>query len=137
MALDDSGADLQAVMTRTLSRRRERLLELRAQLASQEPRTRLARGRAQLARLEREATVQLQRQLSARRSWLRQLTGRLEALSPLGVLERGYGLVLDEKRSIIRDVSRVAPGQRVLVRLAKGGLLCRVEEVRSADGDDP
>jgi exodeoxyribonuclease VII large subunit len=130
LALDEAAAELQASFTRVLGVRRERAVELRSRLAAQEPRARLARDRAALSQLERELSVRLESGLARRRSRLEQLSGRLEALSPLGVLDRGYGLVLDANRSVIRDISTVAPGQLVTVRLAGGELSCRVEEVR-------
>ena len=68
---------------------------------------------------------------------LAQLSARLSGLSPLGVLERGFGLVLDDNRSIIRSVSAVEAGARINVRLSGGELICRVEEVKPRDGDGP
>jgi len=59
------------------------------------------------------------------------LAARLDALSPLGVLGRGYALCRNEARtSIIRSSSSVQPGDRVQVTLAEGELGCRVEETR-------
>ena len=60
------------------------------------------------------------------------MTGRLETLSPLGVLARGYAVCWNSDRSaIIRDAAAVTPGDRVRVTLQEGELDC---EVRSAHG---
>jgi exodeoxyribonuclease VII large subunit len=57
------------------------------------------------------------------------LAGRLENLSPLGVLARGYSVCWNEARTIIlRDAARVEPGQHVRVVLARGELFCEVKE---------
>jgi exodeoxyribonuclease VII large subunit len=62
------------------------------------------------------------------------LTGRLETLSPLAVLARGYAVCWNEDRTaIIRQASAVAPGDTVRVTLHEGELDC---EVRSAHGSD-
>ena len=62
------------------------------------------------------------------------LTGRLETLSPLAVLARGYAVCWnDERTAIIRQASAVTPGDRVRVTLHEGELDC---EVRSAHGSD-
>jgi exodeoxyribonuclease VII large subunit len=59
---------------------------------------------------------------------VRELAGRLDALSPLGVLARGYAVCWNEARtSIIRQARAVTPGEGVRVTLAEGELVCRVE----------
>jgi exodeoxyribonuclease VII large subunit len=60
---------------------------------------------------------------------LHTLAGRLESLSPLGVLGRGYAVCWNDDRTvIIRDASSVVPGQHVHVTLHKGALACEVRE---------
>jgi exodeoxyribonuclease VII large subunit len=54
--------------------------------------------------------------------------GRLEALSPLGVLQRGYALCWNATRDgIIRSSRAVNVGDAVHVTLAEGELTCRVD----------
>jgi exodeoxyribonuclease VII large subunit len=55
--------------------------------------------------------------------------GRLSALSPLAVLERGYSIThkLPEER-IVKDATALAAGDLVRVTLALGKVRCRVEE---------
>jgi exodeoxyribonuclease VII large subunit len=59
------------------------------------------------------------------------MMGRLDALSPLNVLKRGYSItrtVPDLK--VVRDSKQLAHGNKINVRLFKGELMCRVEEVK-------
>jgi len=59
---------------------------------------------------------------------LRTLAGRLESLSPLAVLGRGYAVCWNEERTaIVRSAGSVAPGDRVHVTLADGEIDCRVD----------
>ena len=51
----------------------------------------------------------------------------LDALSPLGVLQRGYAIAQDASGKPLRDAASVAAGDAVSVRLAKGRLNTRVE----------
>ena len=69
------------------------------------------------ARIERERT-----RLTAARD-------RLRLLGPAATLERGYAVVLDEDGHVVRDSADTAPGRRIAVRLARGRLAARVEEV--------
>jgi exodeoxyribonuclease VII large subunit len=51
----------------------------------------------------------------------------LDALSPLGVLQRGYAIAQDASGKPLRDAASVAQGDAVSVRLAKGRLHTRVD----------
>jgi len=57
---------------------------------------------------------------------------RLHGLSPLAILDRGYGLLetMPEHRRI-RDVGQVSVGDEILARLARGQLRCTVKDVRN------
>jgi exodeoxyribonuclease VII large subunit len=58
--------------------------------------------------------------LLRQRGALNQLTGQLEALSPLAILDRGYALVFDSSGALLTDASRVKVGDEISARLAKG-----------------
>jgi exodeoxyribonuclease VII large subunit len=63
------------------------------------------------------------------RDKLARVTARLEALSPLACLERGYSIThkLPEER-IVRDAGALNVGDRVRITFTAGKALCRVEE---------
>ncbi len=57
------------------------------------------------------------------------LSGRLDAVSPLAVLGRGYAIVRKlPEGSIIRSSSAVRKGDEVEARLGSGSILCTVQE---------
>jgi exodeoxyribonuclease VII large subunit len=58
-------------------------------------------------------------------------SGKIDALSPLGILQRGFSLCRDSKGLIIKDAAGVSPGDEVRVTLASGELDCRVEDVKN------
>jgi exodeoxyribonuclease VII large subunit len=109
--------------------------ELRADLArlrtalGRDTRRALERGRQSLQadaqRLRRAPALLLER----KRGRLDTLAGRLRALSPRATLERGYAIVRTEA-GIVRSAKAAAPGTRIDVELAEGGLGARVEETR-------
>lgn len=84
----------------------------------------------------RQTVDQLQRQLlnlmsqiiTRDRSRLAELAGRLETLSPLATLARGYSLCTSPEGNIIRESRQVSEGSRVNVYLHKGSLHCEVKE---------
>lgn len=60
---------------------------------------------------------------------IKALCGKLDALSPLKVLERGYAAVSDENGITIKNADNVNINDTINVRLCKGKLLCGVREV--------
>jgi exodeoxyribonuclease VII large subunit len=67
-------------------------------------------------------------ELARRRHAIESLAGRLDSLSPLGVLARGYAICTLETGRTLRRAGEVAVGATVRVRLAEGSLGCRVED---------
>lgn len=52
----------------------------------------------------------------------------LDALSPLKVLGRGYALARKSDGTVLRDAAQAEVGEDIRLRLAQGGLVCRVTE---------
>jgi exodeoxyribonuclease VII large subunit len=55
--------------------------------------------------------------------------GKLDSLSPLAVLERGYSIACLEDGTILKKSSQTFAGSRIQVRLHEGRLRCQVTEV--------
>jgi exodeoxyribonuclease VII large subunit len=57
------------------------------------------------------------------------VAGRLDTLSPLAVLGRGYAVAWNADRTrVLRDASVASPGDTVHVTLSRGELVCGVRE---------
>jgi exodeoxyribonuclease VII large subunit len=137
-----------------LQRRRDRLERLRGELARLSPSRQLDRRRDHLNGLGGRIAAAGQRALRDRSAALEgrrvparlrravddrlrnaevglgQRRRRLEALSPELVLARGYSITLDEDGRLLRSATETAPDRGIQVRLARGSLSARVEEVR-------
>ena len=50
------------------------------------------------------------------------LSGRLDALSPYNVLDRGFSFVADDKGNAVTSVSSLQPGTAITVRMKDGRL---------------
>lgn len=113
-----------------LERARARLARGTAALAARSPRAQVERARARAARASAAAEVAITRRLEQGRRRFIEWATRLDALSPLGVLARGFALVRRAQDGrIVRSSRDVRPTDRLDVRLAEGSLVARVESV--------
>jgi exodeoxyribonuclease VII large subunit len=75
----------------------------------------------------------MRRRLVERQHRLAGAAGRLDSLSPLAVLGRGYSLTRAADGRIVRAARQVRPGDPLSVLLHEGSLDCRVERARERD----
>jgi exodeoxyribonuclease VII large subunit len=107
--------------------RARRLQTVQRQLAAFGVERRLADIRTRLVAAEGKLSAAANRRVHRADAQLRGCASRLETLSPLAVLGRGYAVCWDADRArAIRDATDVAAGDTVHVRLAKGELDCEV-----------
>lgn len=136
-------AELRALLeqqARRMEKAQERRLELlrqRLRRLSERPVLRSPEGSLQQKelllellrqRLERaavSAVEQDQRRFAA-------LSGRLDALSPLKVLARGYA-VATRQEQVLHSVAQLSPGEEIRLRLADGTAFCAVECIEKGE----
>jgi len=121
--------DLRAAAGDAHARRERRFRELRLRLEACDLRRRLGGVRVRLAGAGARLDAAVTRRRTDAGGRLRVLVGRLESLSPLAVLGRGYAVCWDEGRTrVIRRAAALAPGDRVRVTLNEGEIGCEVRE---------
>jgi exodeoxyribonuclease VII large subunit len=120
--------DLRRVVQEATTRRERRWTLLRFRLEACDQRRRLTTLRARVAAGAGRIHAAVSRRTQRADGRFRQLAGRLEALSPLAVLGRGYAICWDQTRTrAIRSASPELVGRRVHVTLADGDLRCTVD----------
>ena len=123
---------LRAAASALLAQRGRRYRELRQRLEARDLARRLAAMRGRLAAADGRLAGSTQRARHRADTRFRALAGRLENLSPLAVLGRGYAVCWNAAQTeIIRRADAVAPGDRVRITLSAGELACRVENTGS------
>jgi exodeoxyribonuclease VII large subunit len=119
---------LAAAQLRVLEQYRRRLDVAAARVRYFDLRRRLAAMRQALSARTRELEAASRRLLLTCRAHWDRASARLEQLSPLKVLDRGYALVFDASGKLVKDVAQVQAGDRISARLARGLLTARVED---------
>jgi exodeoxyribonuclease VII large subunit len=123
-------ATLRHCMSQSLSRRSRRHDVLRRSLDQFDPRHRLGAVRTRLVSRDGQLQAAVRRRLATAQNRVGSLAARIEGLSPLAVLGRGYSVTWDASRTrIIRDAATLAPGDDVSVTLERGSFEGRVTKV--------
>ena len=131
--LDDKNARLASSAARFVGQRRIGLAAVRQRLAAVHPGTVLAQERAEVRRLDERMRVVVRASLTRRASDLGRFGARLDAMSPLKVLGRGYAIATDGEGRAVRSASTLTKGDRVHVRVADGRFVAAVEDVHEDD----
>jgi len=131
LRLDECWSRLATTVQRTWRENRERAARILQILLAQDPRHEirtLRDGQAQLnKRLQGGMAILLD---SKRKGWEKHVA-RLDAMSPLAILQRGYSITRRLPDGLIlRKADKVGLNGQVSVRLHRGELICRVEGKR-------
>jgi exodeoxyribonuclease VII large subunit len=119
-----------------MASRARRVQSLERKLAPHDPSRRVGVMRTRLVAADGTLRAAAQRRRDRARAALESAAGRLDTLSPLAVLGRGYAVAWDAaKTRVLRDASTIGAGERVRVTLAKGELDCRVVETQQTAED--
>jgi exodeoxyribonuclease VII large subunit len=121
----------------SLATRERHLQHLRRQLETFDLGRRLAVIRTRLVAGNGRLVAAIARRHHRSDARLRDCARRLESLSPLAVLGRGYAVCWNGERTrALRDAAETVRGERVRVTLAKGELSCEVVERQLAAGTE-
>lgn len=134
-AIRSASARLDQAVDRGLSQRRAALTELASRRVMQSPTGFIDQRRLELdsirLRLDAAATGRLNRE----RQEFARLAAKLDALSPLKVLGRGYSIALDAEGRAVREAAQLKAGDKLDLRLSRGGAKCLVESVYGGNDD--
>ena len=115
---------------------RYRVVDLRARVQEQalshafnEVKSQLSDARARFNDASSACDMAMETKIQLGRERLALAAASLDALSPLGVLQRGYAIAQDASGKPLRDAASVAQGDAVSVRLAKGKLYTQITRI--------
>ncbi|QDU92830.1 exodeoxyribonuclease VII large subunit [Lignipirellula cremea] len=137
----DVEATLLSHQRRMQGRMRQRMAELRRRLDGLSQRSVLRRPLEPVRlreracdELQQRAARAIQRQLQSARRRTDALASRLEALSPLGVLSRGYSLTRQaDDGAVIQSSEQLQPGDVIHTTFRQGAVVSRVESIEPAE----
>jgi exodeoxyribonuclease VII large subunit len=129
LRVDDLINRLRLLCSWTLNRRGEEYAHLSESLHLRNPIQRVKNLRLLISEAKRRVGQSIQYSIKIRRQRVGGLIGKLDSLSPLSILQRGYSITRKlPSLQILRDIAYVKEGDKVEVKLFRGTLLCGVEK---------
>ena len=127
-ALQAKNTLLLTLMTRRLKQERQRVEALGRSRSLKDPMNYIEDRRMRLDGSHQRLTAASQQYLHRQRERFVRLTAKLDAMSPLRVLSRGYSMATDEKGKLVKSVSQVRAGDLLTVTLGDGRVKTLVQE---------
>lgn len=132
-SLDNLGRQLVRLTRFQILNLRARVQEQAMSQAFAEVKSQLTKARTRFDAASDACGAAVQDKLQESRERLGLAAASLDALSPLGVLQRGYAIAQDSSGRLLRDASSIKQGETISVRLAKGKLNTRVETIETTN----
>ncbi len=100
----------------------------RTRLEQAEPAQRISRQNRKVELIREQLTRRTLEILADRRNRFVELPARLDAMSPLKVLSRGYSVLTTARGNAVREAEGVSPGETLTARLHRGQLTVIVKD---------
>ena len=131
--LEGYDAWLRRIINAQLDAQKTRLQDLETRLAPTRRKDAIYQLHQTVDALDAACRTAVERRLNDSERDLRTLAQRLNALSPLATLERGYSISRKTDGEVLTSAEQVSIDDRVEIQLADGHLACRVEELSSEE----
>lgn len=129
-SMDSAASAMASYLTRQLRNSRQRLNTISRSPALASPTGYLKQRETNLEHLKTRLIAAQSQQLQRRKQRFVGCTAKLDAMSPLKVLTRGYSIVHNDDGSILRSVSQTEPGREVRVTLTDGSIHAVVSSIK-------
>ena len=126
--LDSMSAAMTAALTRQIRSAKQHLTSLSASPALKSPENYLNQKRKSLELLKNRIIAAENQSINRAARRYVALTAKLDAMSPLKVLTRGYAMAQSGDGCLLRSVSQVEAGERITVFLSDGSVSATVME---------
>jgi exodeoxyribonuclease VII large subunit len=131
--LDGYDAGLQRIINEQFDAHKTRLEDLETRLSPTRRKDAIYQLYQTIDTLDAACRTAVERRINDSERDLHTLAQRLNALSPLATLQRGYSISRKTDGAVLTSTEQVSIGDSVEIQLADGHLACRVEELLSEE----
>ncbi len=126
--LAELSARLETSLVKNLNTKRDKLSKLSQSFAFKQPYNRVYQERMRLDQLNKYLNRGIAANVEQAASRLSLLAGKLDAMSPLGIISRGYSIVKKASdKSIIKSIENVCEGEELEINVIDGSINCLVK----------
>jgi exodeoxyribonuclease VII large subunit len=109
-----------------IERKREQWKNLSELLKRNHPLKQYQKAEERFKTIVKSLEKEMNQRLKEKQMAFQSIISKLDALSPLKIMERGYGLVYNQSQQLVKSVEQVQPGEFVTVNLKDGHLDCQI-----------
>ena len=128
-SLDTMSDIMKTALTRQLAAARRHLQMLSASTMLQHPTQQFAQRRLHLDNLKKDLFSLQKQNIDIHRKQYINLAAKLDALSPLKVLSRGYAMVLSDDNKLVKSVNQISAGDDIKVSFCDGSCEATIRQV--------
>ena len=130
--LDGAYNRMQSVLNRQLTLARKHLVLLSGNASLQNPTQYIQQRRQATDHLRNRLISSYERTVSSKKQEFVSMTAKLDAMSPLKVLTRGYSMTQNQQGELISSVTQIQPGENIQVMLSDGMLSAIIENKKES-----
>lgn len=123
-------------MKRNIENQRVKLKHLIQASSFRNPLDEINQHRVLLDVLSKNLIYYMSTRLRTRRQKFSTLCEKLNTLSPLGVLSRGYAIVKREENQLLKSIKDVVPGEKIDIQVSDGNVYCIVEGTKDGKSEE-
>lgn len=137
LKVDDLQGRMERVLSRAIDSGLQRTEAARTALMYRSPLSKISSMHDLLDKLQIQALAHLRSRIEQAKASLSESSGRLESLSPLSVLSRGYALVSSHPSgSVVKGVRQLAADDDIQLQMSDGSALCLVRSTTPIKPDN-
>lgn len=129
--LDYSELSFIQTQQRMINTLRVKLNDLNLQMMQHAPQHKMQAVQIQLTLFQQKINNVTLKTIHQQKTILIRMAAKLDTLSPLATLQRGFAMAFNHDKHILRDANEVKAGEEIEVRLARGKLSCQVKQIHN------
>ncbi|MBO0995283.1 exodeoxyribonuclease VII large subunit [Bacillus sp. SD088] len=127
---------LHAAQERLLHQKMECFRKLDQALATRHPATKIELHKEKLRYLHERLNRQIQYVFDKKNHDFLNKVSKLDALSPLNILQRGFSVTYNEKGELIKSTEAARTGEKIIVRVMDGHYYCTVDYAEKGERNE-